>query len=247
MWLIPIPDASAAEVIHAVVKSVYDGDTVTLSDGTKVRLAHVNTPELRPAEPWAAEARDAAAALVLGREVEVLTDGTRDRYGRLVASLRVGGVDLGTQLVEQGLGHVFVVPPEGGDVSALLVSQAAARAAKRGMWSNRESPLAITSFHANGGRDVTDPNAEYFRLCNVADEAIDLTGWTVSDPAGRRFALPAVALPPGYAVAVHSGIGSDDVASGRLYLDSPLPIWPDEGARIILLDPGGAERGTRTP
>lgn len=247
MWLVQVPESTAAEVVHAVVQSVYDGDTLTLSDGTKVRLAFVNTTELRPGEAWSAEARDAAAALVLGREVDIVGDGVRDRYGRLVASVRVGNVDLAERLVQLGLAHVFVVPPETANVGTLLGLQQVARSAGLGLWSSIQGPLHVTSFHADGGRDGTDANAEYFRLCNVSATPVDLRGWVVGDPAGRSFALPPVQLPPGFAVAVHSGVGRDDVAAGRIYLGSPLAIWPDEGARLLIKDPSGVERASRTP
>ena len=42
---------------HGRIISVYDGDTYTLSDGSKIRLRGVNTPELRPKEEFGIEAR----------------------------------------------------------------------------------------------------------------------------------------------------------------------------------------------
>ncbi len=250
MWFPLIDPAIAADTVqHAVVKSVYDGDTLTLADGTKVRLRHVNTPELKPGETYAAEARDLVTGLVLGREVEVIGEGERDRYGRLMASIRIDGVDVATRLVESGLAHVFLVPPRMPDVPDLLAEQAEARLAARGLWGpgGIAGPLHLTSFHANGGQDVTDPNSEYFRLCNVSDRPLDLSGWTAGDGSGRTFAMPLVTLPPGAAVAVHSGIGADSVADGHLYLGSPLALWPDEGARLVIRNPQGADVSTRTP
>ena len=39
------------------VIKIYDGDTVTLSTGERVRLLQIDTPELSPAECFADEAR----------------------------------------------------------------------------------------------------------------------------------------------------------------------------------------------
>ena len=90
---------------RAYVVDVYDGDTLTLNTGDKVRLRGVNTPELRPAEDYGVEAREAAKDLVLQREV-ILTYGSiqRDGYDRLLASVTT--VD-GPQLV-----HLAVVAEE---------------------------------------------------------------------------------------------------------------------------------------
>ena len=38
-------------------KSVYDGDTITLQDGTKVRLLGIDTPEIKEKQPFALEAK----------------------------------------------------------------------------------------------------------------------------------------------------------------------------------------------
>ncbi len=232
----------------AVVTSVYDGDTFTLEDGTRVRLAHVNTPELAPAEPYAAAAQVFAEGMLAGRSV-TLEHGpdSRDTYGRLVATVMVDGRDLGTELVRRGLGHVFAVPPGQAEAS-LLVVQDEARAAGVGLWSATMGPLKLTSFHANGrGDDATDPNVEYFRLCNLLSTPVDLTGWVATDPLGRRFSLPGVHLPPGAAIAVHSGMGRDDVEGGHIYLGSPLALWPDEGAHLLLMNPEGRIVDRRAP
>ena len=42
------------------VVEVYDGDTLTLASGDKIRLRWVNTPELRPKEDYGIEDREAA-------------------------------------------------------------------------------------------------------------------------------------------------------------------------------------------
>ena len=44
------------------VVQVYDGDTLTLESGDRIRLRWVNTPELRPKEDYGIEAREAAPA-----------------------------------------------------------------------------------------------------------------------------------------------------------------------------------------
>ena len=79
----PPPPASST------VASVYDGDTVTLTTGDKIRLRWVNTPELKPAEAYGIEAREAAASFLAGQEITLLlgSENPRDGYGRVVSGL----------------------------------------------------------------------------------------------------------------------------------------------------------------
>ena len=157
------PDARAEEPAsagppptHATIVSVYDGDTFTLDTGDRVRLSGANTPELKPYEPFASEARDATEAFVSGKQVQLHYGPTvRDHYGRLIASVTVDGQDLAQHLLERGLAHVFIVAPCDMDLTAMLAAQGRAREAKLGLWadSRYQGALHITSFHANGRGD----------------------------------------------------------------------------------------------
>ena len=231
----------------ARVVSVYDGDTVTLDTGDRVRLAHVNTPELRPLEDFAVEAREATEAFV-GNHLVTLGYGptVRDGYGRLVASIRVNGEDLAEHLVEQGLAHVFVIPPAGDDLSALLTAQGRAQSEHLGLWTSPAytGALHVTSFHANGrGDDRVDVNSEYFRLVNMTTEPLDLAEYRVSDISGSVFDLPHLVVPGGYTVKVHSGVGTDQADPSdqlTVYLGSTWPIWNNDRDRLTITDRGGA-------
>jgi endonuclease YncB( thermonuclease family) len=237
----PAPDSGE------VVK-VYDGDTITLSGGDKVRLKWVNTPELRPLEPFAKEARDAAAELVMGQTVHLAygPGGKRDGYGRLVAGVRTEEADLSSMLVEKGLAHVFIIPPDDLDPSALLALQEEAKAAKRGIWSldQFQGPLHITSFHANGrGDDRAFPNGEYLRVTNITSAPIDLSAFTIENFAGTRFDLPDVSLPPGHTVKIHSGKGThktDPAAQIAIYLGSDGPLYDNKRDRVTIRTKDGA-------
>ncbi len=205
--------ALAGPPTTASVVSVYDGDTFTLDTGDKVRLQWVNTPELRPAEPYGIEARDAAEAF-LGDKPISLTYGAvlRDGYGRLLAAPQVEGRWLAEHLLEQGLGHLFLIPPVETtvDVDALLAAQEKARKANRGIWSTDryQGALHITSFHANAaGDDRENVNGEYLRVCNVTGRPVNLDGYKIADASGSSWTLPGVIVPPGHTFKLHSGQG----------------------------------------
>ena len=93
-----------AALASVLISSCYDGDTCRTTDGEKIRLACIDTPELRGkrADPVPARAaRDYLRSLVVGREVGIRRI-TTDRYGRTVAELFVGGSNVQQQLVASG-------------------------------------------------------------------------------------------------------------------------------------------------
>jgi len=230
------------------VASVYDGDTFTLETGDKVRLKWVNTPELRPKEPYGEEARDLARRLILDQQVTLVMAGSnpRDSYGRVLAgATTASGKDLSLALIEDGMGHLFIIPPETHDLSPHLEAQRAARAARRGIWSTESylGALHITSFHANArGDDNDNVNGEYLRVCNVTAEPVDVAGYRLMDNSGNSWTLPSLTVPPGHTVLVHSGEGSvqdDPRFQLEAYLGSKTPIWNNDFDVATLLDPSG--------
>ena len=92
-----------------IIDSCYDGDTCTTTEGEKIRLACIDTPELRGsrADPIPAkEARDFLNDLVAGRRVSIRRI-TTDRYGRTVAELSVDGVNVQQFMVVNGLASIY--------------------------------------------------------------------------------------------------------------------------------------------
>jgi len=80
----------SSETETVVVHRVIDGDTVQLSDGTRVRLLGIDSPELaqqdKAAETGAVEAREWLRLEVEGTSVTLRYGPERhDRYGRTLA------------------------------------------------------------------------------------------------------------------------------------------------------------------
>jgi len=106
---------SAEVLFPAAITSIYDGDTFSVSflgcsavlcERLPVRIAGIDTPEMRGSCPEEIEkAKEARRFLVSllksGGDIE-LRNVVRDRYYRLRASVFVGGVDVGAQLVVSG-------------------------------------------------------------------------------------------------------------------------------------------------
>lgn len=140
------PTASAAPTAPAaprsetaVVASVYDGDTLTLRDGRKVRLLQIDTPELGSGECYSRAAATALRALARpGSAVRLDPDpalDTVDRYGRLLRYIVRDGLNVNLELVRRGAAAPYFYRGERGRYSAQLLTAAkAAQAARRGLW-----------------------------------------------------------------------------------------------------------------
>ena len=82
--LVSFSSATNAELPTTIIKSCYDGDTCTTIDGEKIRLACIDTPELKgkKSEPIKArEARDFLNDLLINEKVSIKRI-TKDRYGK---------------------------------------------------------------------------------------------------------------------------------------------------------------------
>ncbi len=124
------PRAFAAKNWRVV--GVYDGDTLTCLDENgqqqKVRLAGIDAPE--SGQTHAQESRDALAALVFGRTVELIENG-RDSSGRWIAQVSVNGRDVAGEMVATG--NAWCSPSS--TDAALTAAQSSAQTAKLGIWA----------------------------------------------------------------------------------------------------------------
>ena len=98
-----------AALASVVIATCYDGDTCTTTTGERVRLACIDTPELRGkrAKPVPAKAaRDHLRGLVVGKKVGVRRI-TEDRYGRTVAELSLGTTNVQQEMVVRGHAEIY--------------------------------------------------------------------------------------------------------------------------------------------
>ncbi len=156
---------------HVTVAYVYDGDTLRLQDGRKVRLIGINTPEIahpRRAstttdEPLARRARQTVQQLLrktpeirlrLGRQ-------RHDRYQRLLAHVYLAdGRNLEAILLQQGLAAQIVVPPNTYALECYRQAERVARQQRQGLWredyfrplDSEHLPAALKGFRFIQGR-----------------------------------------------------------------------------------------------
>lgn len=86
---------NAAQKYHC--RNVYDGDTLTLEDGSRVRLLGIDTPELKEKQPFALEAKEYTKKYCHGKDIWLTfqetggmeNDKNKDHYKRLLAFIWV--------------------------------------------------------------------------------------------------------------------------------------------------------------
>ena len=97
------------EIGEITIKDCYDGDTCTSSDGEKIRLACIDTPELKGkrAKPnEAIAAKNFLNKMIKGEKVSIRRV-TEDKYGRTVGELSFNGENLQQLLVKEGHAEIY--------------------------------------------------------------------------------------------------------------------------------------------
>ena len=125
----------------AEVAKVVDGDSLTLTDGRKIRLVGVNTPELNSTDPKQKILAEQAKRAVLlffatQKTIYTQTDSDRlDRYGRQLSHIyRADGSSLTAHLISQGLGWQILVPPNGLHQACYIANEQYAKKQALGVW-----------------------------------------------------------------------------------------------------------------
>ncbi len=147
------PPATAGQ--HRIVH-VYDGDTVKLDNGERVRMIGIDTPETHDNAKlrkdidrrnvnrqiqlaMGQKAADFARSLLEGQEVKVEFDvEQRDRYGRLLAYLYLSdGTFVNEKIIREGYAYPLTIPPNVRHADEFKKWFGEARDAKRGLWQER--------------------------------------------------------------------------------------------------------------
>jgi len=130
--LVPAPWASGQTLTGRVV-AVHDGDTITVREATstvRVRLADIDAPEL--GQPYSGRAREFTSQLLFDRVVTLERRGL-DQYDRLVARVRVDGVDASEAIVRAGLAWRY---SRGAVDADLAGAERSAREGHAGLWGD---------------------------------------------------------------------------------------------------------------
>ncbi|MCF8535145.1 MAG: thermonuclease family protein, partial [Candidatus Nanopelagicaceae bacterium] len=151
--------STPADAALKVVK-IYDGDTITMADGLKVRLLQIDAPELAEGECYADKAKATLVSLLSKKGVITLkadpVSASFDRYGRALRYIFVGKVNVNLEMVKQGAAAPYFYQGEKGKYSAAMLKAAeAAKYYKVGLWKDCPGTQliptkAITTYKAVG-------------------------------------------------------------------------------------------------
>lgn len=146
------------------VAHVYDGDTIILENGKRIRLLGVNTPEiesrLRSEEPGGTAAKKWLHNKLQNKPVYLEFDQVkRDKYNRLLAHVFLSnGEHVNLALLQNGLAAVSIIPPNGRYSEKLIQAQQQAEQSRLGIWSMPEyqpHPITQIANHTKGWQRFT--------------------------------------------------------------------------------------------
>jgi micrococcal nuclease len=139
------------------VDRVYDGDTVKLEDGRKIRLLGINTPEVQhrnqATEAGGETAKRWLTDKLKTQKVRLVTDVEQtDKYKRTLAYIITENKELiNVQLVELGLAAVNIYPPNLLYVNELVEAGKHAEQARRGIWQQPQyAVIPVDSLNTDG-------------------------------------------------------------------------------------------------
>ncbi len=163
------------------VGHVYDGDTVKLKDGRKLRFIGINTPEIgydgALSEPMAQAARRALIALVEEHaHLALRFEGKKkDRHGRLLAHVFLPDKrNLQQQLLQQGMAIAVAVAPNLANVECYLAAEHLAQGS--GIWrfpryqgvETTQLPADVTGFQVIRGKVIRIGESRHAHWLNLA-------------------------------------------------------------------------------
>ncbi len=147
------------------VVAVYDGDTIMLESGKRVRIIGLNAPEMgyndRPPQAYATSATRSLEDLLSRHHnrVSIRYDAQRyDTYGRTLAHLFVpDGISVSAYLISLGLAKALTIPPNTWNAHCYHRAESDALEQQVGVWSLPEYEVVESnslSRRAQGYRKV---------------------------------------------------------------------------------------------
>jgi micrococcal nuclease len=124
------------------IARVYDGDSLALENGTKVRLVGIDAPDSKYYMHYADQARTRAKKLLEGTVIRLVpAEEPVDRYKRTLAYVyfEQNGVEMlaNAELVRHGLAYAFPYEPNTRHADEILAAQKEAQQARRGLWNRK--------------------------------------------------------------------------------------------------------------
>lgn len=130
------PTAPRRQTVACTVTRITDGDGIVCNRIGRVRLIGIDTPEMNQ-RPFGEQAAAALGEMIrVGSIVQLEPDvEARDRYGRVLAYVWVGGAMANWRMVREGWAVLLTYQPNVQYVEAFTDAVRRAREEKRGLWA----------------------------------------------------------------------------------------------------------------
>ena len=147
------------------VAHIYDGDTIKLTDGRKVRLIGINTPERgrngNKDQPFYLSAKNHLKQIIKNNhnQVKIVTGKEKfDRYKRLLAHIfTIDGENINAALLKNGQAFRITIPPNTQFLTCYKNAEKEAQSHKRGIWNHafskaiEASSISKSAFKSTSG------------------------------------------------------------------------------------------------
>lgn len=223
------------------VSEVVDGDTLTLSNGDRIRLLGINTPEM--GMYFYLEAKEVLEIMLLGKEVVLEEDvSDRDMYGRKLRYVFQEGLFVNLEMLNRGFANIYTCPPDVRYAEDFLAAERYARENNLGLWELSDiSAVRIEVHYDAPGNDNENINGEHVILENTGEEILDTVDWTIKDSGTNIYTFDSYDFHPGTRIVLFSGKGKD--GEGSLYWNSRRPVWNNDFDTLYLRDKQGLLMG----
>jgi len=138
-----------AKPVYQTIAWVYDGDTLRLKDGRKVRLIGINAPEVahhkKKGQPYGREATEKLRELLKNANYKVrleIGQAKKDRYKRHLAHVFLAdGTDLSQWMLQNGWATLMTFPPNTAYINAYQKAEQSAQNMRRNIWRQRSHQI----------------------------------------------------------------------------------------------------------
>jgi competence protein ComEC len=206
---------------RVIISSAYDSQYGHLTEAVLVRLAERSIPAY-----WTATHGD-TLLISDGRSVSIRT--------QQAASTDPLALREGTALAP-GAGGAVV---ERETLGPRTVSTPQTTVATDGGTTVSDEGLVIETIHADAeGDEQANLTDEYVVFRTDGSSPLDLSGWTVTDAAGKTYTFPEeYTLAAGATVTLHTGNGTDTETD--LYWDAGTQVWNNAGDTVTVRNSEG--------
>ena len=133
-------EGEACGPTSGIVRQVYDGDTIELDDGTRLRYLLIDTPEMNSSnskdpECFASEAKEFNENMVLNKKVTIEYDeDCADAYDRLLSYVSIDNASINKLMLERGYAKLLYIEPNKLYLEEFQRVATLAEEAKSGLW-----------------------------------------------------------------------------------------------------------------